>query len=180
MSGLTSMSIAELTELMAELGEPKFRARQVFEWLSKGARPEEMTNLSKSLREKLSELKYGGAEIYDKRISQKDGTIKYLFRLEDGNIVEGVLMSYHYGNTVCISTQVGCRMGCAFCASTLEGCVRNIEAGEMLSFIACAEKDVPHGEVLGSTYNKNPAEETGPDNGGLKWERSAEDWLILP
>jgi len=146
MSGLTSMSIAELTELMAELGEPKFRARQVFEWLSKGARPEEMTNLSKSLREKLSELKYGGAEIYDKRISQKDGTIKYLFRLEDGNIVEGVLMSYHYGNTMCISTQVGCRMGCAFCASTLEGCVRNIEAGEMLSFIACAEKDVPHGE----------------------------------
>ena len=146
MSGLTSMSIAELTELMAELGEPKFRARQVFEWLSKGAKPEEMTNLSKSLREKLSGLKYGGAEIYDKRISKKDGTIKYLFRLEDGNIVEGVLMNYHYGNTMCISTQVGCRMGCAFCASTLEGCVRNIEAGEMLSFIACAEKDVPHGE----------------------------------
>lgn len=146
MSGLTSMSIAELTELMSELGEPKFRARQVFEWLSKGARPEEMTNLSKSLREKLGGLKYGGAEIYDKRISQKDGTIKYLFRLEDGNIVEGVLMSYHYGNTMCISTQVGCRMGCAFCASTLEGCVRNLEAGEMLSFIACAEKDVPHGE----------------------------------
>ena len=146
MSGLTSMSIAELTELMSELGEPKFRARQVFEWLSKGARPEEMTNLSKTLREKLSELKYGGAVIFDKRISQKDGTIKYLFELEDGNIVEGVLMSYHYGNTMCISTQVGCKMGCAFCASTLEGCVRNLEAGEMLSFIACAEKDVPHGE----------------------------------
>ncbi len=146
MSGLTSMSIAELTELMAELGEPKFRARQVFEWLSKGARPQEMTNLSKSLREKLGQLQYGGAEIYDKRISQKDGTIKYLFKLEDGNIVEGVLMSYHYGNTMCISTQVGCKMGCAFCASTLEGCIRNIEAGEMLSFIACAEKDVPHDE----------------------------------
>ena len=146
MSGLTSMSIAELTELMAELGEPKFRARQVFEWLSRGAKPDEMTNLSKSLREKLAQLKYGGAEIYDRRVSQKDGTIKYLFKLEDGNIVEGVLMSYHYGNTMCISTQVGCKMGCAFCASTLEGCVRNIEAGEMLSFIACAEKDVPHGE----------------------------------
>lgn len=146
MSGLTSMSIPELAELMSELGEPKFRARQVFEWLSKGARPQEMTNLSKSLREKLGQLQYGGAEIYDKRISAKDGTIKYLFQLEDGNIVEGVLMSYHYGNTMCISTQVGCRMGCAFCASTLEGCVRNVEAGEMLSFIACAEKDVPHGE----------------------------------
>ncbi len=146
MSGLTSMSIAELTELMAELGEPKFRARQVFEWLSRGARPDEMTNLSKALREKLSQLKYGGAKIYDKRISAKDGTIKYLFQLEDGNIVEGVLMSYHYGNTMCISTQVGCRMGCAFCASTLEGCVRNLEAGEMLSFLACAEKDVPHGQ----------------------------------
>jgi len=141
---LASMTIAELTELMQTLGEPKFRARQVFEWLSRGARPEEMTNVSKSLREKLAALRYGGARIYDKRVSQKDGTIKYLFELEDGNIVEGVLMSYRYGNTLCISTQVGCRMGCAFCASTLNGCIRDLEAGEMLSFVSCAERDVPH------------------------------------
>ena len=146
MSGLTSMSIPELEQLMQELGQPRFRAKQVFEWICRGAAPQEMTNLPKTLRDKLSELHFGGASIYDKRISAKDGTIKYLFRLEDGNIVEGVLMSYHYGNTMCISTQVGCRMGCAFCASTLEGCIRNLEAGEMLSFIACAEKDVPHGE----------------------------------
>lgn len=146
MSGLTSMSIPELEQLMQELGQPRFRAKQVFEWICRGAAPQEMTNLPKTLRDKLSELHFGGASIYDKRISAKDGTIKYLFRLEDGNIVEGVLMSYHYGNTMCISTQVGCRMGCAFCASTLEGSIRNLEAGEMLSFIACAEKDVPHGE----------------------------------
>lgn len=146
MCGLTSMSIPELAGLMEELGQPKFRARQVFEWISRGKRPQEMTNLPKDLRDKLDTLHYGGASIYDKRVSAKDGTIKYLFQLEDGNIVEGVLMSYHYGNTMCISTQVGCRMGCAFCASTLEGCIRNLEAGEMLSFIACAEKDVPHGD----------------------------------
>lgn len=146
MGGLTSMSIPELEQLMRELGQPRFRAKQVFEWICRGAAPQEMTNLPKTLRDKLSELHFGGASIYDKRISAKDGTIKYLFRLEDGNIVEGVLMSYHYGNTMCISTQVGCRMGCAFCASTLEGCIRSLEAGEMLSFIACAEKDVPHGE----------------------------------
>ncbi|MBE5784242.1 MAG: 23S rRNA (adenine(2503)-C(2))-methyltransferase RlmN [Clostridiales bacterium] len=143
MTGLTSKNIAELQQLMAELGEPKFRAKQVFSWISRGARPEEMTNLSKVLREKLATLHFGGARIYDKRISTKDGTIKYLFELEDGNLVEGVLMRYKYGNTLCVSTQVGCRMGCAFCASTLNGCVRDLEAGEILSFVACAEKDVP-------------------------------------
>ena len=143
MTGLTSKNIEELQALMAELGEPKFRARQVFEWLSRGVRPGEMTNLSKSLREKLAALPYGGATIYQKRVSAKDGTIKYLFALEDGNLVEGVLMRYKYGNTLCVSTQVGCRMGCAFCASTLNGCVRNLEAGEILSFVACAEQDVP-------------------------------------
>ncbi len=143
MTGLTSKNMEELQALMVELGEPKFRARQVFEWLSRGARPGEMTNLSKPLREKLAALPFGGARIYDKRISPKDGTVKYLFALEDGNLVEGVLMRYKYGNTLCISTQVGCRMGCAFCASTLNGCIRDLEAGEMLGFIACAERDVP-------------------------------------
>lgn len=91
MCGLTSMSIPELAGLMEELGQPKFRARQVFEWISRGKRPQEMTNLPKELRDKLDTLHYGGASIYDKRVSAKDGTIKYLFQLEDGNIVEGVL-----------------------------------------------------------------------------------------
>lgn len=139
------MDIRELKALLQEWGEPGFRAVQVFGWLSKGARPGEMTNLSKALRQRLAGLPYGGARIYDKRVSARDGTVKYLFELEDGNLVEGVLMRYHHGNTLCISTQVGCRMGCAFCASTLEGCVRNLEAGEMLSFVACAETDEPHG-----------------------------------
>ena len=141
--GLTSLTIQELERLMQEYKEPKFRARQIFEWIARGARPDEMTNLPRPLRAKLAELSYGGARIYDKRISQKDGTIKYLFELEDGNVVEGVLMKYSYGNTLCISTQVGCRMGCTFCASTLEGCVRNLTAGEMLSFVSCVEKDMP-------------------------------------
>ena len=141
MCGLTSMSIPELAGLMEELGQPKFRARQVFEWISRGKRPQEMTNLPKELRDKLDTLHYGGASIYDKRVSAKDGTIKYLFQLEDGNIVEGVLMSYHYGNTMCISTQVGCRMGCAFCASTLEGLARSLSAGEILGQVIAANRD---------------------------------------
>lgn len=142
---LASMDIGELKELLATWGEPAFRAGQVFTWLAKGVRPAEMTNLPKSLRQRLAELPYGGSIIFDKHVSAKDGTVKYLFELEDGNLVEGVLMHYHHGNTLCISTQVGCRMGCAFCASTLEGCVRNLLPGEMLSFIACAEADEPHG-----------------------------------
>ena len=121
MTGLVSMDTAELEALLKEWGEPRFRAKQVFSWLSRGVKPENMTNLPKTLRNRLSELAFDGAEIYDKFISQKDGTVKYLFSLSDGNIVEGVLMRYHYGNTLCISTQVGCRMGCAFCAYTLEG-----------------------------------------------------------
>ncbi|MBR0026604.1 MAG: 23S rRNA (adenine(2503)-C(2))-methyltransferase RlmN [Clostridia bacterium] len=143
---LSDHTLAELEPLMRKLQQPKFRARQVFEWLQRGARPEEMTNLPKTLREELSKLPYGGVSIYTKRVSQKDGTIKYLFELEDGNLVEGVLMHYKYGNTLCLSTQVGCAMGCAFCASTLSGCVRDLTAGEMLSTVAEVEKDQPHGE----------------------------------
>ena len=135
MTGLVSMDTAELEALLKEWGEPRFRAKQVFSWLSRGVKPENMTNLPKTLRNRLSELAFDGAEIYDKFISQKDGTIKYLFSLSDGNIVEGVLMRYHYGNTLCISTQVGCRMGCKFCASTLNGLIRNLTPGEILSQI---------------------------------------------
>ena len=143
MIDLASITKEELTELLAKQGQPAFRAKQVMEWLARGVRPQDMSNLPKALREKLSELPFGGAEIIDVRHSQKDDTAKMLYELEDGNIVEGVLMRYSYGNTLCISTQAGCRMGCAFCASTLNGRVRNLTAGEMLSEVTAVERAFP-------------------------------------
>ena len=140
------MSETEIADAVGSFGVPKFRIGQVQNWLYKGVRPQEMTNLPKDLRDKLDTIPFGGARIFDKRVSPKDGTIKYLFELEDGNLVEGVLMRYSYGNTVCLSTQVGCNMGCKFCASTLEGCVRSLRHGEMLSFIAEIERDEPPAE----------------------------------
>jgi len=134
MNHLKSMTIAEIGNLLKELGQPAFRAKQVFSWLHKGVRSyEEMTNLPKALRESLAE-KYPlhTPQVVRKQESQKDGTIKYLWELSDGNCVETVLMRYHYGNTVCISTEVGCRMGCAFCASTIGGLVRKLEPYEIL------------------------------------------------
>ena len=144
---LADFYLTELTGLLADLGEPKYRAKQVFAWLNKGARPEEMTNVPAALREKLSAIPYGGVTIEQKFLSAKDGTVKYLFRLEDENLVEGVLMRYHYGNTLCLSTQVGCSMGCKFCASTLEGCVRDLRPGEMLGQIHAVERDEPPAEA---------------------------------
>ena len=141
---LTEMTLDEVAKLLSDLGEPLYRAKQVYAWLVRGVLPVEMTNLPKTLREKLAALPYGAVSIFQKRLSERDGTAKFLFSLEDENLVEGVLMRYHYGNTVCLSTQVGCRMGCAFCASTLEGKVRDLHAGEMLGQIAAIEKDEPH------------------------------------
>lgn len=141
---LTEMTLDEVAKLLSDLGEPQYRAKQVYAWLVRGVLPAEMTNLPKTLREKLAALPYGAVSIFQKRLSERDGTAKFLFSLEDENLVEGVLMRYHYGNTVCLSTQVGCRMGCAFCASTLEGKVRDLHAGEMLGQIAAIEKDEPH------------------------------------
>lgn len=140
------MTEQEIADAVGAFGVLKFRIKQVVEWLRKGVRPKDMTNLPKDLRAKLETIPFGGATIYDKRVSPKDGTIKYLFELEDGNLVEGVLMRYYYGNTVCLSTQVGCNMGCRFCASTLEGCVRSLRPGEMLSFLAEIERDEPPAE----------------------------------
>ena len=137
------MTEREIADAVGAFGVPKFRIAQVTEWLRKGVRPQEMTNLPKALRDQLSSIPFGGATIFQKRVSAKDGTIKYLFELEDANLVEGVLMRYSYGNTVCLSTQVGCNMGCKFCASTLEGCVRSLRPGEMLSFLAEIERDEP-------------------------------------
>ena len=140
---LTDLDKTGISALIQAWNEPRFRAGQVMAWLNKGARPEEMSNLPQALREKLAAMPYGGSVIERKLVSPKDGTAKYLFLLEDGNLVEGVLMHYSYGNTACISTQVGCKMGCKFCASTLEGCVRDLRPGEMLSFIKLMEKDEP-------------------------------------
>lgn len=140
------MTEEQIADAVGAFGVPKFRVRQVSDWLRKGVRPAEMHNLPKGLREQLSSIPFGGATIFQKRVSPKDGTVKYLFELEDGNLVEGVLMRYSYGNTVCLSTQVGCNMGCKFCASTLEGCVRSLRPGEMLSFLAEIERDEPPAE----------------------------------
>ncbi|WP_405726301.1 23S rRNA (adenine(2503)-C(2))-methyltransferase RlmN [Anaerotignum sp.] len=151
---IKSMNVNELEDLLKELGEPKFRAKQIFDWLHAKQVDgfEEMTNLSKGLREKLSETaSINGVKIVRKLVSQIDGTRKYLFALSDGAIIESVLMKYEHGNTVCISTQVGCRMGCKFCASTLDGVERGLTAGEMLSQIYAIQKDCGervHGTVL--------------------------------
>ena len=138
---LLSMTFEELSDWMKAQGEAKFRAKQLYDWLQKGAEFDEMSNLSKPLREKLKENAIANPiRIRDAFVSQLDGTEKYLYELPDGNIIEGVLMRYHHGNTLCLSTQVGCRMGCAFCASTLEGCVRNLTPGEMLGQIIAANR----------------------------------------
>ena len=140
---LKSMTLPELSVVLKELNQPAFRAKQVFTWLHKGVRSfEEMSNLPKALRDALAE-KYPiqAPQVVRKQESQRDGTIKYLWRLWDGNCVETVLMRYHYGNTVCISTEVGCRMGCAFCASTLGGLVRRLEPFEMLDQVLFTQVD---------------------------------------
>ena len=144
MSGnLKSMTQPEIGAVLKELGQPAFRAKQVYTWLHKGVRSyDEMTNLPKALRDVLAETyPICAPQVVRKQESQKDGTIKYLWQLSDGNCVETVLMRYHYGNTVCISTEVGCRMGCAFCASTLGGLVRRLEPYEMLDQVLFTQLD---------------------------------------
>ena len=140
---LKSMTLEEMGAAFKKLGQPAFRAKQVYTWLHKGVRSyEEMTNLPKQLRAVLQEqYPICAPKVLRKQESQKDGTIKYLWELADGNCVETVLMRYHYGNTVCISTEVGCRMGCAFCASTLGGLVRRLEPGEMLDQVLFTQVD---------------------------------------
>ena len=138
-----SLKLPELAAIFKELGQPGFRAKQVYTWLHKGVRSyDEMTNVPKNLRDLLAE-KYPLyiPKVVRKQESARDGTIKYLWELQDGNCVETVLMRYHYGNTVCISTEVGCRMGCAFCASTLGGLVRPLEPHEMLDQVLFTQVD---------------------------------------
>ena len=140
---LKSMTLPELSALLKDMGQPAFRAKQVYSWLHRGVRSyDEMTNLPGVLRAELAE-KYpiNAPTVVRRQESQKDGTIKYLWQLSDGNCVETVLMRYHYGNTVCISTEVGCRMGCAFCASTIGGLVRRLEPFEMLDEVLFTQVD---------------------------------------
>ena len=143
MTDLKSYSLEELTLFLAELGEPAFRGKQVFQWLHQGITSfDEMTNLSKALREKLKATCYITCPTVErKQVSALDGTVKYLWRLGDGNCIETVLMRYKHGNTVCISSQVGCRMGCAFCASTVGGKVRDLAPSELLDQVLFTQLD---------------------------------------
>ena len=137
MTDIKSMTIDELKKLMTTLGDKPFRAKQIYSWLHEHlvTSYDEMTNLSKSLREKLKEYPVTALKMVKVQTSRIDGTQKYLFRLSDGNVIESVLMRYKHGNSVCISSQAGCRMGCKFCASTLGGLDRNLTPSEMLSQI---------------------------------------------
>lgn len=143
MTDIKSMTLPELRDFLQGLGEPAFRGKQVFSWLSRGVTSfDEMSNLPRSLRERLAETcVLSVPTVARKQVSAKDGTIKYLWELADGNCIESVLMRYHHGNTVCISSQVGCRMGCAFCASTIAGKVRDLTPGELLDQVVFTGKD---------------------------------------
>ena len=139
---ILSMLPEELEEFFLSIGQPKYRAKQVFSQLARGVAPSEMTNLPKTLREELASLvEYRLPVVEKKLVSAIDGTVKYLFRLLDGACIESVLMRYEHGNTLCISSQVGCRMGCRFCASTIGGKVRDLLPSELLGQVIAAEKD---------------------------------------
>ena len=139
---LLALTPDELRALLVSLGEPKYRADQIFPQLHRGLSPDEMTNVGKVTRQKLAEaVDYHLPRIEQKLVSAVDGTVKYLFALADGNCVESVVMKYAHGNTICISSQVGCRMGCRFCASTIGGRVRDLTAGELLGQVIAAQAD---------------------------------------
>lgn len=141
---IKSLYLEELEEELGQLGEKSFRAKQIYQWVHQklAADFEDMSNLSKALREKLrQQYTLTALNPVEVKISKIDGTRKYLFRLSDGNVIESVWMQYHHGNSVCISSQMGCRMGCRFCASTLDGLERNLTAGEMLDQIYRIQAD---------------------------------------
>lgn len=144
MIDLKDFEFDELSAYLNELGEPKFRAKQIFSWLHKGVEDyDDMTNISKATREKLRKNTYVSTlKIREKYVSKLDGTVKYLFELPDKNCIESVVMRYHHGLTICISSQVGCRMGCRFCASTIGGLYRSLTTGEILNQVIFAQKDI--------------------------------------
>lgn len=144
MIDLKDFEFDELSAYLNELGEPKFRAKQIFSWLHKGVEDyDDMTNISKATREKLRKNTYiSTLKIREKYVSKLDGTVKYLFELPDKNCIESVVMRYHHGLTICISSQVGCRMGCRFCASTIGGLYRSLTTGEISNQVIFAQKDM--------------------------------------
>ena len=160
MINLLDLQLDEIEELMKKLGQPKFRANQIFGWIykeaGKGAADfDEMINVPADLRQKLAEISVIGLpEVLQVQESKLDGTRKYLFGLRDGNAVESVFMRYKFGNSICVSSQAGCRMGCSFCASTLGGLERNLSAGEIAGQILSAERDtgerISHVVVMGT------------------------------
>ena len=140
---LLSLDLAELEGFFAELSEPKYRARQLFSAMHKGVSLDEVTNISKATKEKISAVaEYRFPTVRRKLVSALDGTVKYLFALADGNCVESVIMRYEQGITICISSQVGCRMGCRFCASTIDGKVRDLAPSELLGQVIAASRDL--------------------------------------
>lgn len=140
---ICSLYEEELKELLSSLGQPSYRASQIFSWLQSGITDfNQMTNIPKTLRDELAKISYIATVVAEKRLVSKiDGTVKYLYRLNDGEYIESVFMKYKHGYTVCISTQVGCRMGCSFCASGIDGLFRNLTASEMLAQVLYAGKD---------------------------------------
>lgn len=140
---LLDMNMSELTEYTVSIGQPAYRAEQIMNWMMRGAEISEMTNLPRTLREELeNRAQVGIPKIARKLVSEIDGTVKYLFELDDGQCVESVVMKYEHGRSICISTQVGCRMGCRFCASTIGGRVRNLRPYEMLGQVIAAGRDI--------------------------------------
>lgn len=140
---LLSMNIPELEEFLSTLGEPRYRAKQIFSWMHRGVNIDGMTDISKKLREKLHETAVVDLpSIEQKLVSKLDGTVKYLMGLHDGNVIESVFMRYKHGNTICISSEVGCPMGCKFCASTIGGLVRRLRPAELLGQVIAAERDM--------------------------------------
>lgn len=137
------LNLSEIEDIFYELNEPKYRASQLIEWVYKGVDISDITVFSKQLKDKLKEKIYiGKLDIEKKNVSKDKQTVKYLFKLKDGNFIESVVIHYKFGYTQCVSTQVGCRMGCAFCASTENGMVRNLTSGEMLEEILSSQKDL--------------------------------------
>ena len=177
---ILSLTQPEVEEIVSSLGEPKFRAKQVWGWINKGMWGDEMSNVPASLRKKLDDVcEFRLPTVKRKLVSRLDGTVKYLFELIDGEYIESVFMRYEHGNTLCISSQVGCRMGCKFCASTLLGRVRDLLPSEMLGQIIAAEKDT--GERISNVVMMGIGEPLDNYDNTVKFLRlvSADDGLNI-
>lgn len=167
---ILSLDFSGVEKLVLDMGEPKFRAKQIFGWINKGMWGNEMSNIPAALREKLDQVcEFPLPKVKKKLVSQIDGTIKYLYELIDGECIESVFMKYEHGNTLCISSQVGCRMGCKFCASTLLGRVRNLYPSEMLGQIIATEKDT--GERISNVVMMGIGEPLDNYDGTVKFLR---------